>query len=155
MSIRERMRNVSISSVLLHGIAAPYTPPPETQEYVDARTEARRLCRNLGLDVSNEHWDGAEVGDFVRLAYAGGFKACESRIGSPDMADALAVAIGTPAAIVDRDTHAGMVAHIVKAVQRVLVYGVPNDKKAAVAAVMTADLPKPEDLARLPFGGVV
>jgi hypothetical protein len=151
MSIRDRMRNVSISSVLLHGIAAPYTPPREPQEYIDARTEARRLCSNLGLDVTNQHWDTAGIGDFVRLAYAGGFQACEFRIGSADMADALAVAVGTPAAVVDRDTRAGMVAHIVCAVQRVLVYGVPTDKAPVPVA---AGVPEAKGRAHSWHGGV-
>lgn len=135
MSIRERMRNVSLTTVLLHGVAAPrggYPPTrqPETPAYIDARQEARDLCRNLGIDVDNPHWDGAAVGDFLRLAYAEGWKACESRINSPDMADALAVAVSTPGAVVERTPkHQGLVAHVVAAVQRVVVYGVPRDDR--------------------------
>lgn len=124
MSIRERLRNVSLTP---RGYP-PAKPLPETAEYVDARQEARDLCRNLGLDVDNPHWDQAAVGDFLRLAYAEGWKACESRINSPDMADALAVAVSTPGAVVERTPkHQCMTGHIVKAVQRVVVYGVPKD----------------------------
>lgn len=97
---------------------------PETPEYVDARVEARDLCVNLGLDVGNAHWDGASVADFLRLAYAQGWKACESRINGPDVADAIATAIKTPGAIVTHDGPA--LSHQVAAVQRAVVHGVPK-----------------------------
>lgn len=106
--------------------------PPEPPEYTAARTEARTLCRNLGLDVDNEHWDTAEVGDFLRLAYAGGFQACESRINSPDMSDAIALAVEEPGKVLERvPAHRSVVGHVVAAVQRVVVYGVPKDKAGA------------------------
>lgn len=129
---RAKLRGVSISSVLLYGMphALPAAPQPvavpEPEEYVDARTEARQLCRNLGLDVDNEHWDGASVGDFIRLAYAQGWKACESRIISPDVGDAIALALRTPTAILGGDSGLGMPTMVVRAVQRAVAYGVPK-----------------------------
>jgi len=100
-------------------------PVPDTPEYIDARDEARQLCRNLGFDVDNEHWDGAGVSDFVRLAYAQGWKACESRITSIDTADAIATAIHKPAAFIDQQNR-GAVTHVVHAIQRAVAYGVPK-----------------------------
>jgi hypothetical protein len=105
----------------------PPTPVPEPVEYVDARTEARNLCRNLGLDVDNQHWDSASVGDFIRYAYAQGWKACESRLSSPDIAEAIAVAIEHPDTVVDPlFSNESVVAHKVRAVQRAAVHGVPK-----------------------------
>lgn len=101
---------------------------PETPAYVDARTEARTLCRNLGMDVDNEHWDGAEIGDFIRLAYAQGWQACESRLASPDMADAIAQALNTPASILERKAGEPDLAWTVRTVQLVVAHGVPKDR---------------------------
>lgn len=111
--------------------AYPATPTfteraPETPEYVDARLEARDLCRNLGLDVDNEHWDGATVGDFIRLAYAQGWKACESRIISPDVGDAVALALRKPTEILGGDSGLPGPTLVVRAVQRAVAYGVPK-----------------------------
>lgn len=105
---------------------------PETPEYVDARVEARDLCVNLGLDVRNAHWDGASVADFLRLAYAQGWKACEARIASPDMADAIALAIASPELVID-PLFLGQKpeAHVVRAVQQAVTYGVPKDRAAS------------------------
>ena len=125
MSLLERFLTVSGSSARLLRNQPPPARMPETQEYVDARVEARDLCRNLGLDVANEHWDGASVADFVRLAYAQGWKACESRIYGPDIADAIAVAIKTPGEIVT-EGGGGALSWQVAAVQRAVVYGVPS-----------------------------
>jgi hypothetical protein len=111
-------------------VASRTTPPAphEPAEYVDARTEARTLCRDLGLDVTNQHWDTATVGDFLRLAYAGGWKGCEARINSPDVSDAIALAVEHPERVVDRvPAHWSVVGHVVAAVQRVVVYGAPKD----------------------------
>jgi len=106
------------------------TPPaPEPQEYVDARIEARDLCRNLGLDVGNEHWDQASIGDFIRLAYAQGFIACEKRLSSPDTADAIALAIEHPERICTDPgyiTGTSALCWQVIAVQHAAVYGVPK-----------------------------
>lgn len=130
---RAKLRGASVSSVLLYGMpralpgpAPTMVPAPEPEEYVDARTEARQLCRNLGLDVDNEHWDGAGVGDFIRLAYAEGWKACESRITSPDVGDAIALALRTPTVILGGESGLGMPTLVVRAVQRAVAYGVPK-----------------------------
>lgn len=105
---------------------------PETPEYIDARAEARDLCMNLGLDVRNAHWDGASVADFLRLAYAQGYVACERRLGSPDMADAIALAIESPELVID-PLFLGQKpeAHVVRAVQQAVTYGVPKGKAAS------------------------
>lgn len=130
----ERFLTVSGSSARLLRNKQP-KPVPETQEYIDARTEARTLCRNLGLDVDNEHWDGSSVSDFIRLAYAQGYVACESRIGSPDMADAIALAIESPELVIE-PLFLGQKpqAHVVRAVQQAVTYGVPKSKAAGDAA---------------------
>jgi hypothetical protein len=101
----------------------------ETQEYADARVEARDLCRNLGLDVDNEHWDKAAVADFIRLAYAQGYVACEKRLASPDVADAIALAIEHPERICTDPgyiTGTSALRWQVIAVQQAAVYGVPR-----------------------------
>lgn len=122
MTMLERFLTVSGQSARL--LRNQPVRTPEKPEYVDARIEARDLCRNLGLDVNNEHWDGASVADFIRLAYAQGWKACESRIHSRDTADAIAVAIQTPGEIVTHDGPA--LSHQVAAVQTAVVHGVPK-----------------------------
>ncbi|MEV6413880.1 hypothetical protein [Kribbella sp. NPDC051718] len=158
MSIRERLRGASISSVLLHGmptlvggtrvIDSPGLPDgveppstavrvrpaayPETPEYVDARTEAAATCRNLGLDITNVHWDTASIADYVRLAYAQGFRACVAKVESPDTADAIAVAIETPEIVISAPGGAfrTTLVHQVASVQRAAIYGVPKELKA-------------------------
>lgn len=101
---------------------------PEPAEYVDARTEAAALCRQLGLDVANEHWDTAGIGDFIRLAYAGGSKACESRLASPDTADSIYLAITSPGALVEREyANENPTTWTVRAVQQAVAYGVPAE----------------------------
>lgn len=100
----------------------------EPAEYVDARTEARNLCRNLGLDVENEHWDKASIGDFVRLAYAQGYVACETRLASPDIADVIAQALDDPGSVLERTSTSESVPRwSVRAVQQVVAYGMPRD----------------------------
>lgn len=99
----------------------------EPAEYVDARTEARNLCRNLGLDVENEHWDKASIGDFVRLAYAQGYVACETRLASADVADVIAQAIDDPGSVLERtNTSESVPRWSVRAVQQVVAYGMPK-----------------------------
>lgn len=108
---------------------AASTSADETQEYVDARTEARELCRNLGLDVENMHWEVASVSDFIRLAYAQGFIACEKKLSSPDTADAIALAIEHPERICTDPgyiTGTSALRWQVIAVQQAAVYGVPK-----------------------------
>lgn len=99
----------------------------EPAEYVDARTEARNLCRNLGLDVENEHWDKAGIGDFIRLAYAQGYVACETRLASPDIADVIAQALDDPGSVLERtNTSESVPRWSVRAVQQAIAYGVPK-----------------------------
>lgn len=147
MTIRERLAGASIGSILLHGMPtlvgrskqvvdasdletvrlrpAKY---PEAPAYVDARTEAAATCRNLGLDITNVHWDTVSIADYVRLAYAQGFAACVNKVESPDIADAIAVAIEKPREIIDAPGGAFRteLVHQVAAVQRAAIYGVPK-----------------------------
>lgn len=88
--------------------------------------DARTMCRNLGLDVDNEHWETAGVDDFIRLAYAEGWKACEFRLASPNMADDIAQAIGDPGSILARETDESIPHWSVRAVQHAVAYGVPR-----------------------------
>lgn len=100
----------------------------EPAEYVDARTEARNLCRNLGLDVENEHWDKAGIGDFIRLAYAQGWVACETRLAASDMADDIAQALSDPGSVLERINVSESVPRwSVRAVQQVVAHGMPRD----------------------------
>lgn len=99
---------------------------PDLVEHVEPCLEARTVCRNLGLDVDNEHWDKADVGDFIRLAYAGGYKACEARLASRDVADGIARAMDLPESILERDANESDARWKVRAVQQVVAYGVPK-----------------------------
>lgn len=108
---------------------------PETPEYVSARVEAVEVAQGLGLDISNEHWDQASIGDFLRLCYAQGWKACERRLMSPDTADAIAVAVDHPEKVIGTapsyiGPSASKVGWQVRAVQQAAVYGVPKAGKA-------------------------
>lgn len=92
--------------------------------YEDARAEAHTACRGLGLafgrPVDNRQ---ALIGDMVRLAYDGGFEACESRLGSPDMADAIALALDLPQSVLERRPGESDRQFKVRAVQQVVAYG--------------------------------
>jgi hypothetical protein len=101
--------------------------PAETPEYAEARTEAAAICRGLGLDVTNERWDTAAVADFIRLAYAQGWAACEARLAAPDMADLIFQAIHNPETILARSNVCEPVTRwTVRAVQQVVAYGAPR-----------------------------
>lgn len=107
-------------------------PPPaarvvETQGYVDARSEALALCRNLGLPVDNEHWEQAGIGDFIRLAYAQGWIANELRLASIDSSDAIDKAINTPGSIVEQLPGESLNRWTVRAVKQAVAYGVSKE----------------------------
>lgn len=96
--------------------------PPLT--YDDARLEAQKACRNLGLLIGRHESDAdREVGDLVRDAYVGGWKACETRLDSPDMADAISTAMETPAAVLEQLPGEPQHRWQVRAVQHVVAYG--------------------------------
>lgn len=101
------------------------TPP--TQAYVDARTEARALCRTLGMDVENERWDQADIGDFIRLAFAQGWIANELRLASIDSSDAIDKAINTPGSVVEQLPGESLNRWTVRAVKQAVAYGVPKE----------------------------
>lgn len=111
-------------------ISAEPLPVADEGSYVHAREEARAVCVALGLDVGNAHWQKAGVADFVRLAYAQAWRACEQRLLSASTADAIATAIENPGAIVpDPGFLAGAPGNLrwqVQAVQQAAVNGVPK-----------------------------
>lgn len=92
--------------------------------YADARAEVVARIRNLGLLFGSHPDDAARpLGDLVTAAYRGGWNACEARLDSPDMADAIRTALETPAAVLEQ--HAGESTYHwqVRAVQQVVAYG--------------------------------
>lgn len=135
------MRNLPRAFALLVGArfaeGGRIPPPPvdrrlialtEQAGYISDRTEARALCRQLGMDVDNEHWDQAAIADFIRLAFDAGTRANQSRLASPDMADAIYTALKSPAAVLPRElSHEDIDHWTVRAIQQAVAYGVPQD----------------------------
>jgi hypothetical protein len=105
-------------------LARIWAPGGVAAGYGDARAEALTACRGLGLlfgrPIDNQH---QEIGDMVRTAYDGGYRACESRLDSPEMADAIAHALDLPSSVLER--RAGESDHQlqVRAIQQVIAYG--------------------------------
>jgi len=99
----------------------------EPADYVDARTEARALCRTLGMDVENERWDQAGIGDFIRLAYAQGWIANELRLASIDTSDAIDKAINTPGSVVEQLPGESLNRWTIRAVKQAVAYGVSKE----------------------------
>lgn len=92
--------------------------------YEDARAEIVAAIRNLGL-LFGSHPDDADrsIRDLVTAAYCGGWKACEARLDSPDMADAIRTALETPAAVLEQRGGESTYQWQVRAVQQVVAYG--------------------------------
>lgn len=105
-------------------LARKYAPDAATAGYQDARVEAHTACRGLGLlfgrPLDNRQ---LEIGDMVRTAYAGGFGACESRMASPEIADAIAQALEVPETVLERRSGESDRQFKVRAVQQVVAYG--------------------------------
>jgi hypothetical protein len=83
----------------------------------------------LGVDLNPHHTDALTAADLVRLAYREGVRATEQRLMSPDVADAIAVAIEYPEKVVTEPGYisgTGKVRWQVAAVQQAAVYGVPK-----------------------------
>lgn len=94
------------------------------ETYDDARLEAHSACRRLGLLFGKHEGDKLRlVGDLVRTAYVGGFRACETRLDSPDLADQIATALHTPAEVLERLPGESDDRHRVRAVQQVVAFG--------------------------------
>lgn len=92
------------------------------QQLVDA-------CVKLGVDLDQAHVDALTVADLVRLAYREGVRATEQRLMSPDVADAIALAMEFPEKVVTEP--GGLVGNgkfqwQVAAVQQAAVHGVPR-----------------------------
>lgn len=122
MSIFNRPR---LTAPALSDGTTPPTPRPPT--HGRAWHELHDMCHKLGVDLDHEHIEALTVQDFMRLAYAGGFKACEGRLASPDVADGIAQALDNPGSIVERAWPDEPVARwSVRAVQKVVAYGVPK-----------------------------
>jgi hypothetical protein len=102
-------------------IAQVFGPFPS---YEDARAEAHTACRRLGL-LFGRPVDSRqlEIGDMVRTAWVGGWEACESRLVSPDMADAIAHAIDLPSAVLEHRPGESDRQLRVRAIQQVIAYG--------------------------------
>lgn len=92
--------------------------------YEDARVEAHTACRRLGLLFGRAVEDrDLSVGDMVTKAYVGGWEACESRLASPDMADAICQALELPSSVLERRPGESDHQLQVRAVQQVVAYG--------------------------------
>lgn len=93
------------------------------------RDQVVDACTKLGVDLTSAHVDALTVADLVRLAYREGVRATEQRLMSPDVADAIAVAIECPEMVVTEPGYisgTGRVRWQVAAVQQAAVYGVPR-----------------------------
>lgn len=94
------------------------------------RADVVDACLKLGVDLNDTHVDALTVADLVRLAYREGVRATEQRLMSPDVADAIAVAIESPEKVVAEDpgyiSGTGKLRWQVLAVQQAAVYGVPK-----------------------------
>lgn len=93
--------------------------------YEDARAEAHEAGRRLGLLFGRPRLgsDPMPVGDYVRRAYVGGWTACETRLDSPEMADAIATALETPTAVLEQLPNESDHRHQIRAVRQVVAYG--------------------------------
>lgn len=89
-----------------------------------SRAEVVQAVRRLGL-LFGRHPDDAELplGDFVVAAYRGGWQACEGRMDSPDMADAIATALETPSDVLEQLPNESLERWKVRAVRQVVAYG--------------------------------
>ena len=95
----------------------------------DVRADVVDACTKLGVDLNQDHVDALTVADLVRLAYREGVRATEQRLMSPDVADAIALAIECPEMVVTEPGYisgTGRVRWQVAAVQQAAVYGVPK-----------------------------
>ena len=110
-------------------IRTPQKPDPLT--YADALTEAHAIARSLGLIPGfmplEQVW--SNVADLVRATYAKGWLACESRMDSRDMADAIDGAIRTPSAVVEKLPGESVNRHVIRAIQHAVVYGVKSEPR--------------------------
>lgn len=113
-------------------VAVPSTsltqPPPlgPLTSYAEARASALTACKAVGVQLDDRYSDNLSVADLVMLAYATGSQAGEARLAAPDIADAIAGAIGTPSGILERNVGESPARHVVRAVQQVLAYGGPK-----------------------------
>jgi hypothetical protein len=99
------------------------TPTAEAT-YEDARAEAFTACRRLGLLFGRQvDHPQQQLGDMVRTAYVGGWEACESRLDSPDVADAIAQALDLPESVLERRPGESDRQLRVRAIQQVVAYG--------------------------------
>jgi hypothetical protein len=128
---RAKLRPAVLAAALLPSVVgyakAPAEPEPPQATYNDATAEAIAVLVNFGL---NPLPDDVAVADLIRLAYVHGWQACEKRLSSPDVADAIAVAIEHPGRVCTEPGYVGGAGQLrwqVQAVQRAAVYGVPKD----------------------------
>jgi len=111
---------------------AAYAPDEEVNDprpYGDALTEAFDQCVKLGLDPDpRPEYDAA---DLIRYAYSQGWLACESRLAAPNTADAIDLAITTPAAVVEQNVGESGHRWTIRAIQHAVAYGVTSEREAS------------------------
>ncbi len=90
--------------------------------YTDAIAEGIGVCQALGVSPLGP----LDAGDLIRFAYAQGWQAAEKRIGAPDVADLIDLALRTPDAMIEKREGETLHGHQVRAVQQVVAYGVPK-----------------------------
>jgi hypothetical protein len=79
-----------------------------------------------GLDLPRDV--SRDLADAVRYVYAQGWLACEARLASPNMADAIDLAITTPAAVVERRPGQSDHGWTIHAVQQTVAHGVKSEQ---------------------------
>lgn len=96
----------------------------EIPSYRTAWAEAWLALERLGLLFGRHPQDGeAPIGDLVVAAYRGGWQACETRLDSPEMSDAISTALATPELVLERLANESMHRWQVRAVRQVVAYG--------------------------------
>lgn len=95
-----------------------------TPSYRTAWAEAQLALERLGL-LFGRHPKDADlpIGDLVVAAYRGGWLACEGRIDSPDMGDAICTALETPELVLEQLPNESEANWRVRAVRQVVAYG--------------------------------
>lgn len=85
--------------------------------HADAIAEALRVMRRLGLEPHGP----LDAGDLVRFVYAQGWLACEARLASADMADAIDDALNHPGHVTDKTSTDTINTWTVRALQQTVI----------------------------------
>lgn len=113
-------------------VRAPW--PVDPRRYEDAVREVLDQVTKLGLDSDLDLPRDVtrDLADAVRYVYAQGWLACESRLAAPNMADAIDLALTTPAAIVEQLSGESLHRWTIRAVQNIVAHGATSERKTAV-----------------------